>query len=143
MSLPKVVIDTNILLSGLRSKRGASYLLVESIPKHLFDFCVSPALVLEYEDVLKRHSGKDIPQTPEEIDHILDYLCSVGEQTKIYYLWRPQLTDPKDDLLLELAVAAGAKQVITFNLKDFKKAKPFGVTAIKPKDFLQSIGVLP
>ena len=100
-------------------------------------------MILEYEDVLKRHSGKDLAQTPDEIDDIIDYLCSVGEHTKIYYLWRPQLSDPKDDLLLELAVAAEAKQIVTFNAKDFKKANPFGVTPIKPKDFLQSLGVLP
>lgn len=118
-------------------------MLLESIPKGLFDFCISPALIFEYEDVLKRHSGENIIQTLEEIDDILDYLCSVGKHTKIYYLWRPQLSDPKDDLLLELAVAADAKQIVTFNLKDFKKAKSFGVTPIKPKNFLQSIGVLP
>jgi putative PIN family toxin of toxin-antitoxin system len=141
MIRPRVVIDTNVILSGLRSQLGASYLLLEAIPKMLFDFCISPALILEYEDALKKHSGKDIPQTPEEIDDILDYLCTVGEHTKIYYLWRPQLSDPKDDLLLELAVAAGAKQVVTFNLRDFKNAKPFGITPIKPKEFLQSIGV--
>ena len=142
MSLTRVVIDTNVLLSGLRSKLGASYLLLESIPKRKFDFCISPALILEYEDVLKRHSGGDIEQTPEEIDDIIDYLCSVGEPTKIYYLWRPQLKDPSDDMVLELAVASGVKQIVTFNHKDFDRASFFGITPITPKDFLKTIGVI-
>lgn len=89
MITPKIVIDPNIVLSGLRSNRRASYLFLESILKSLFTFGISPALVPEYEDVLKRHSGKDIEQSPNNIDDILDYLCSVGEHTKIYYLWRP------------------------------------------------------
>lgn len=142
MILPRIVIDTNVLLSGLRSKLGASHLLLKNIPRQKFNFCISPALVLEYEDVLKRHSGGDIEQTPEEIDDIIDYLCAVGEPTKIYYLWRPQLKDPSDDMVLELAVASGAKQIITFNQKDFGRASFFGITPVKPKDFLKTIGVI-
>jgi putative PIN family toxin of toxin-antitoxin system len=140
MSLPKIIIDTNVVLSGLRSKLGASYRLLELIPKEKFEFYISPALILEYEDVLKRNSGVDIKQSESEIDDILDYLCLVGEHAKIYYLWRPQLKDPADDMILELAVASGVKQIITFNIKDFEQAKSFGITPMPPRQFLKKIG---
>lgn len=140
MSFPKIIIDTNVVLSGLRSKLGASYRLLELIPEKKFEFYISPALILEYEDVLKRNSGVDIKQSESEIDDILDYLCSVGKHAKIYYLWRPQLKDPADDMILELAVASGVKQIITFNIKDFEQAKSFGITPMPPRQFLKKIG---
>jgi putative PIN family toxin of toxin-antitoxin system len=142
-SSPKIVIDTNVLLSALRSNRGASHKLLKMIPENKFTLCSSPALVLEYEDVLKRHAQKEIQQSEKEVDDILNYLCSVGEHTKIYYLWRPTLKDPSDDMVLELAVASGAKVIVTYNLKDFSGSHRFKVTAKTPKDFLHSIGAIP
>jgi predicted nucleic acid-binding protein len=54
----------------------------------------------------------------------------------IHFLWRPQLSDPKDDHVLELAVAAGGADIVTHNVKDFKGASSFGVRVIKPSEFL-------
>lgn len=143
VSLPKIVIDTNILLSALRSNRGASHKLLKMIPENKFTLCISPALVLEYKDVLKRHAQKEIQPSEKDVDDILNYLCSVGEHTKVYYLWRPMLKDPSDDMVLELAVAAGAGVIVTYNLKDFSGSNRFKISAKTPKDFLHSIGAIP
>ena len=80
----------------------------------------------------------------QDIDYILDYLCSVaGGLREIFYLWRPYLPDPDDDMLLELAVEAECQRIVTFIRRDFKNIEQFGVRAVTPQEFLAEIGVKP
>ncbi|MCX6996051.1 MAG: PIN domain-containing protein, partial [Kiritimatiellaeota bacterium] len=72
-------------------------------------------------------------------EDVLNGLCSRGEPQKIYFLWRPQLPDPKDDHVLELAVAAGSVPIVTHNTKDFPVARMFGVRVVKPADMLKEL----
>ena len=133
----KVIIDTNVVLSALRSKNGASNKLMTLLGTNKFLPCISIGLILEYEDVLLRklhHINKN------DVENFLDYICKVSEHTKVHFLWRPTLSDPSDDMLLELAVAANATYIITFNIADFKAARQFNIKIIKPKDFLILIG---
>jgi len=65
----------------------------------------------------------------------------VGERHQIHYLWRPQLHDPKDDMILELAMAAQANAIVTFNKDHFKEASDFGIEVITPQALLSRIGV--
>jgi putative PIN family toxin of toxin-antitoxin system len=138
----QIVIDTNILVAALRSQRGASYHLLMLLEKGKFESNISVPLMLEYEDVAKRLIG-EIALTEAEIEDILDYVCSASHRQKIFYLWRPYLKDPKDDMVLELAVAANCEFIVTYNIKDFQGAEHFGVTAVTPKKFLEIIGELP
>jgi putative PIN family toxin of toxin-antitoxin system len=137
-----IVIDTNVLAAALQSKRGASYRLLMLINSRKFTFHISVPLVLEYEDVAKRLLA-DIPLTEQDIDDILDYLCAVAQQEQIFYLWRPFLKDPKDDMLLELAVTASCDFIVTYNERDFQGAEHFGLRVVTPKGFLEEIGELP
>lgn len=77
--------------------------------------------------------------TDTEIEAVLDNLCGFSRHQKVYFLWRPYLPDPKDDLVLELAVAADVKTIFTHNLKDFVRAEKFGVEAITPKILLEKL----
>ena len=70
----------------------------------------------------------------------IDYLCASAVRQKIYFLWRPFLKDPKDDMVLELAVASGSRYIITFNKNDFKGVDKFGILAVTPKEFLHIKG---
>jgi hypothetical protein len=97
--------------------------------------------VLEYEEIARRHS-RSLGLTYEDIDDILDYLCLVAGLHDIFYLWRPFLPDPEDDMLLELAVEAGCNRIKTFNLKDFAGIDQFGLRAVGPSEFLNEIGVV-
>jgi predicted nucleic acid-binding protein len=106
-----------------------------------FDICVSVPLMLEYEDVLKRQLN-ETGLVNAQVGDILDYLCSVAIKQEVFYLWRPTLRDPKDDLVLELAVAGRCPDVITFNQKDFAGSERFGVKARRPHEFLAEIGEL-
>ncbi|MEP7135818.1 MAG: putative toxin-antitoxin system toxin component, PIN family [Chloroflexota bacterium] len=138
----KIVIDTNVLVSALRSRDGASFLLISLLGENeAFDIYISVALVLEYEDAAKRLLGK-IEITENVIDDVIDYICLIGEEQQVFFLWRPFLKDPGDDMVLELAVAAGCNFIITHNKKDFKNTEDFGIQAISPVEFLQTIGVL-
>ena len=141
-TIVKIVIDTNVLLAALRSKRGASHRLLSLVGTGRFDIALSVPLVLEYEDVTLRYIV-GLGLSNQDVDDILDYLCAVAIHQPIYYLWRPLLPDPKDDMLLEVAVAAACQIIVTFNGKDFVGSEAFGIRAIAPKEFLQLSGDLP
>ncbi|MDQ3634352.1 MAG: putative toxin-antitoxin system toxin component, PIN family [Acidobacteriota bacterium] len=135
----QIVLDTNVLLSALRSQFGASYFLLSLIDDSRFQINLSVAMVLEYEDVLKRPE-MNLNLNHQEIDDVLDFLCCVANLRQIFCLWRPTLRDPKDDFVLELAVESNCDYVITFNIKDFNEAEKFGIKAINPSEFLTVIG---
>ena len=137
----KIVIDTNIIISALLSSRGAAFKLISLVGKDHYNYVLSVPLLIEYEDVLKRKNSK-ILLSLESKNHILDRLCFHAELREIFYLWRPYLNDPNDDLVLELAVESNCDSIITYNLKDFKNIDKFGLEAITPKAFLQQIGVV-
>ena len=135
----KIVLDTCVLISALRSKRGASYRLVRLIGKGLFQTCVSVPLVFEYESVAKR-MARSIGLRYSDIDDIVDYICRVSDRRQIFYLWRPFLRDPMDDMILELAVESDADLIVTYNLRDFQGVDKFGLRAIPPIQFLRELG---
>jgi len=140
--LPLIVIDTNVLAAALRSRNGASFRLVELIGKKRFTPCVSTAVVLEYEDVLCR-SFPDKQYTQNDVRDFLDFIVKNSQCVPIYFRWRPFLSDIKDECILELAVAAGAKTIITYNKRDFKEVtKQFGVSILDAREFLIQIGEL-
>ena len=137
--IPGIVIDTNVLVSALKSSRGASFRLLSMVAQDYFTVHVSTTLVMEYEAVLKR--GLTVLSV-EEIDDIIDFICSRAVRNKLFYLWRPVLKDPGDDFVLELAVKASAI-IITWNITDFKYASRFGVAVMTPREFLASLEVYP
>ena len=134
----KIVIDTNVFISALRSSQGASYKLIQMIGSGKFDIYVSVALVFEYEDVAKRSEA--IKLRTKIIDDIIDYLCFAGIETEIFYLWRPFLSDPKDDFILELAINSHANFIITYNKKDFKRVDQLGVNVLSSQEILKLMG---
>ena len=78
-------------------------------------------------------------QTENDALGFLRYLASQAHLQEVHFLWRPFLTDPNDDMILELAFAAGCRYIVTHNVKDFHGSEELGVTAITPRDFLQLI----
>ena len=137
----RVVMDTNVLVSALRSRQGASFKMLSLVDSGNFTLCLSVPLVLEYEAASKKQTKSTGPIVAD-IDAIIDYLCLVGEHYKVYYLWRPFLKDPKDDMVLELAVTSNAEAIVTYNQSDFKGVNQFGVKVITPKALLQQIGAI-
>lgn len=138
----KVVLDTIVFVSALISRQGASFKLLTLLGEGRFDISLSVALVLEYEDTAKRLVGSKITLSEEDIDNIIDYLCLISEHHKVYFLWRPVLSDPKDDMVLELAVNSGCSFIVTYNVADFRGIELFDLEVITPKTFLEKLGAL-
>lgn len=131
----RAVVDTNVLRAGLYSACGASYQILWMVERGQIVPLLSTTLLFEYEDILKRHQ-KELRLSNRAIEDVLDGFCVRGECRNIHFLWRPALSDPKDDHILELAVAAGNTDVVTHNLKDFVAASQFGVRVVTPATLL-------
>ena len=136
----KIIIDTNVLVAALRSRRGASFKLVSFLPNDKFSIFISVPLVLEYEDALMRLESSAI--TEQDIGNFVDFLCEIGYHQEIFFLWRPFLPDPSDDHVLEVAVAAGCDAIVTYNKRDFKGIERFGLRILDPRELLSEIGVI-
>lgn len=135
----QVVLDTNVVVAGLRSRRGASFWILSRLSEdERFEINISVPLLLEYEAILKR-SGACPSLSTEDVEDFLDLICTVANSREIHFLWRPELTDAKDDMVLELALASGSADVITHNVRDFVRGDRLGIRSITPRDFLKEL----
>jgi predicted nucleic acid-binding protein len=130
----RIVLDTNVLVAAARSNRGASYRVLQMVgPDAGFRLTVSVPLVLEYEMALKRETGL----AHAHVDAIVDYLCQDADRRPIYFLWRPFLRDPSDEMVLEVAVGGEAQSIVTHNVRDFAGVEDrFGIRVVRPGAFL-------
>jgi putative PIN family toxin of toxin-antitoxin system len=135
----QIVLDTNVLIAGLRSQRGASYKLLTLLNDERWQVNVSAALVFEYEEILKREMAQ-LGLSLQDVDDLLNGICAIANQRNIFYLWRPIASDPDDDFLVELAVEAQADFIITYNQRDLRGATAFGIQVVTPKQFLRQVG---
>lgn len=134
-----MVLDTNVLVAGLRSSLGASHRVLASVGTGRFVHVISVALLFEYEAAVKRpEAGIRLP--PAVVDDVLDYLCAAAQRQQIFFLWRPVLRDPNDDLVLEVAVNGQCDRIVTFNVRDFAGADRFGIRVETPAAFLRFLG---
>ena len=134
----ELVMDTNVLVSALRSRQGASYKLVGLIGTGVFRLNISVALALEYEEVLKR--ADLIPGLTEgDVDGLLDYLFQSSNLIPSVYAMRPSLSDPDDEFVLDLAAQCGAT-ILSYNKRDFVEAARRGVGVLTPTAFLNFLG---
>jgi len=132
----RVVFDTSVLVAAARSRTGASFALVSAVPSPDFDICLSVALFTEWQDVLTRSEHLPPGRTSDDALAFLRYLAAHSHHQEIHFLWRPYLHDPDDDMILELAFAAGCRYVVTHNVRHFAGCDQLGVAAVTPRDFL-------
>jgi len=135
----RVVFDTSVLVAAVHSRRGASFALVSSIPAASFQLCLSVPLYLEWQEVLTRPEHLPPGRSAEDALAALRALAAFGHLQEIHYLWRPFLGDPDDDMVLELALAAGCRCIVTHNLRDFVGASQLGVEIVLPGEFLRLV----
>lgn len=132
----RIVLDTSVLVSAPRSRQGASFALVSSLPNPRFEFALSVALYIEWQAVLTRTEHLPPGLRCEDVLAYLRYLASIAHLQDVYYLWRPFLRDPDDDMVLECAVASSSQFLVTHNIQDFRRIVELGVTPITPASFL-------
>lgn len=135
----RAVLDTNILVAGLRSRQGASFQILTRVAAREIRPLVTIALFLEYEAVLKRPEHcREHGFAPHELDDFLAGFATLAEPVDVHYMWRPQLSDPSDELVLEAMVNGRGDVLLTHNLRDFAKAAGrFGIAIKSPGDFLK------
>lgn len=137
----RVVLDTSIVVAALRSRRGASHRLLELVAHGKVRPLVSTALLLEYEDVLMRPETRlATKMDAANVEGFLAAFASAAEGVEVNFRWRPQLTDPSDELVLEAAVNGGADALVTHNMRDFRTAAPrFGLRVLLPRELLKEL----
>jgi putative PIN family toxin of toxin-antitoxin system len=135
----RIVLDTSVLVAAVRSRYGASFALLNSLPSSAFQICLSIGLFTEWQEVMTRSENIPPGRTAEDALLFLKYLASQAHLQEIHFLWRPFLSDPNDDMVLELAFASGCRYIVTHNVKDFNGAERMGVIALSPREFLRKL----
>ena len=126
----RAVVDTNVILSAFLNCNGASNRLQTRAASGAFRMLGTPPLFLEYEEVLKRpEHGLEHRMTLAQIGSVLADLAEIIEPLDVQFLWRPQLRDPDDEMVLEAAINGGADAIVTFNTADFGAAARFGIAS--------------
>ena len=135
----RVVMDTSVLVAAMRSRNGASFQLLSMLPSPRFQTALTVALYTEWQAVLTRPENLPPGATTDMALAFLRYLASISHLQDVHFLWRPFLRDPDDDMVLECAVAAGCRYIVTHNIRDFRRSEDLKVRAITPGDFLQTL----
>ena len=132
----RIVLDTSVVVSGFRSRRGASFDLLSLLPSPAIEIQISVPLAIEYESVLKRRVHRD-DFGPREAEEAVNAFCRIAAKHEIHFLWRPFLPDAGDDFILELAVKSNCDFIVTHNIRHFNGSKSFGIGAITPGAFMK------
>jgi putative PIN family toxin of toxin-antitoxin system len=128
-------MDTNVFYAGLRSRRGASFQLLDGLWQRKWTLVLSNTVLTEYEEVLKREATV-LGFSAERIDKLLDALCSLADRRQLSESWIPVLTDSDDEALVHLAVEARADYLVSHNIRHLAPARKLGVTLLEPREFL-------
>ncbi len=137
----RAVLDTSVIVSALRSRFGASNILLQLAQDHAFEAVVTPALFLEYEEVVNRDEQRAIHGLSDEvIEELLRGLAAIMTSVRVHYQWRPQMLDADDEMVLEAALNGLADRIVTHNVRHFQSAvSTFQLSAVTPAEFLKEV----
>jgi putative PIN family toxin of toxin-antitoxin system len=137
----KVVLDTSVVVSGLRTRLGAGNAVLRLVAERRLVVLATPPLFLEYEDVLKRPEHQLVHGlTPAAVDAFLSEMAALIRPVEVHFQWRPQSPDPNDEMVIEAAINGRADALVTFNAADFAKAaQRFGVLVLRPAELLRKV----
>ncbi|MBV7332075.1 putative toxin-antitoxin system toxin component, PIN family [Chloroflexi bacterium TSY] len=137
----RIVLDTDVIVSAMRSPSGASAAILNEADAHRVQLLVSVALVLEYEakcTLIEHYQAAGITQA--DACNFVDAITVLSEPTKQHFFWRPQLRDPADEMVLETAINGRANMIVTFNLRDYGQVpQQFGIEVIRPAEAIWRI----
>ena len=134
-------MDTDVVVAAMRSPTGASAAIIRSVRRKEATLLLSVALALEYEAVCRRPEHRDESGlSRREVEIFIDAVMAMAEPVKTHFLWRPQLRDANDEMVLEAAVNGRASAVVTFNVRDYgTAARQFGVEVLLPREAIGRI----
>lgn len=128
-------MDTDVVVAGMRSPAGASAAILRSIRRREATLLLSVPLAIEYEAVCRQAEHRlAAGLSLAEVDIFVTAVIAMAEPVETHFLWRPQLRDPGDEMVLETAANGGADALVTFNLRDYGEAPSrFGVELLLPR----------
>lgn len=137
----RYVLDTNVIVAGLRSPSGASAALIDRALNKEFTLLLTVALALETEAVCSDPAQRIASGLSEtEVDVIITALSAVAKPVTPWYLWRPRLHDPADEMVLEVAINGMADGLVTFDRRDFGYVPSrFGIGLLSPQEALRRL----
>ena len=139
--LKRLVLDTDVIVAAMRSPSGASAAILRAARQSTVTLLLSVPLVLEYEAVcLRREHLTATGFTEQETREIINTIVAIAETVTTFYLWRPQLRDPDDEMVLETAINGQADALVTFNKRDYGMASTsFGIEILLPKEAIRRL----
>jgi putative PIN family toxin of toxin-antitoxin system len=139
----RIVLDTDVVVAAMRSPRGASAALLLAALDGKATMLVSVPLAIEYEAICQLAEHRIAAGLDErEVLAFLDGLVAISEPVGTYFLWRPRLRDPEDEMVLETAVNGRANAIVTFNIRDFgNEPAVFGIDLLRPAEALRRIRI--
>jgi putative PIN family toxin of toxin-antitoxin system len=137
----RLVLDADSVVAAMRSPAGASAAVIRAARQRNVTLLVSVPLALEYEAVCKKpEHWLAAGLWDRQVDIFLDALIAMVEPVETHFLWRPQLRDPNDEMVLEAAVNGRADALVTFNRRDYGTAPAqFGVEVLLPREAIARI----
>jgi putative PIN family toxin of toxin-antitoxin system len=137
----RLVLDTNVIVTAMRSPKGASAALLMAARRDKIKILANVALALEYEATCHRaEHGIAAELRPAQVSIFVDAVIAMAEPVETHFLWRPQLRDPADEMVLEAAANGQASAIVTFNSQDFGDVPlQFGIEVLSPVDALRRI----
>jgi len=136
------VADDDIIVAAMRSPGGASAEILRAVRREKVELLLSVPLAMDYEAVCLRPEHQIASGLSEQEVHIfVDAVIAMAEPVKIHFLWRPQLRDPSDEMVLETAVNGRADLLVTFNERDYGTVpERFGIQVTTPRRAMERIG---
>ena len=128
----KVVIDTNVIVSGLLSPFGHSAQILQLLITGNINICYDARIFVEYSEVLNRPKFNF---NREYVSTLIREIKLIGESSPGFSLTQ-SLPDPDDDMFLEVALACNADCIITGNVNHFPKKLCGGVKVFTPAAFI-------
>ena len=134
-------MDTDAVVAAMRSPAGASAAMIRAMRQRQATLLLSVPLAIEYESVCRRSEHREASGlSVQQVEIFLDAIIAMGEPVRTHFLWRPQLRDPNDEMVLEAAVNGRANVLVTFNVRDYgTAAAEFGVEVLLPREAIGRI----
>ena len=134
-------MDTDAVVAAMRSPTGASAAIVRAVRQRQATLLLSVPLAMEYEAVCRRSEHRmEAGLSERQVEIFLDAIIAMAEAVPTHFLWRPQLRNPNDEMVLEAAVNGRAEVLVTFNVRDYgTAASQFGVEVLLPREAIARI----